>query len=442
MRAFRAHQLSDDLERIQLEYSVVGGAAWARLFEETLAALRFPVAEHPLTLTEAVDLLSDPDRDTRRTAAKAIGQGLGDNSRLFVHIFNTVLKEKEIDDRWRQYPHPLAARNLENQIEDEVVEALVAAVRESYPRLSHRYYALKARWFGLEHLEYWDRNARPCHRTTRVAMAGSEARDIVLGAYHAFSPDLATIGRRFFDHAWIDAPPRPGKTGGAFAHATVPAVHPYLLLNYMGKQDDVMTLAHELGHGIHQVLSAEQGSLLSGPSTPLSETASLFGEMLTFRALLAAESDPAQRRFILAGKVENMLNTLVRQIALHTFESMVHEERRKGELSAEEIGRLWMQVHSESLGPAVHFDEEYSSYWGCASHLIEMPFYVYSYAFGECLVNTLYAVYQSGAVPDFQDRYITMLRAGGTLRHKALLAPFGLDASDPAFRQRGLNMIS
>lgn len=440
VRAFRAHQLSDEMERVLCERNVVGNAAWIRLFDETLATLRFTIGEHTLTLTEVLDRLSDPDRDSRRTAAKAIGKGLGDNARLFTRILNTLVKEKEIDDRWRQYPHPLIYRNLTNQIEDEIVEALVTAVKESYQHLTHRYYTFKARWLGLERLEYWDRSA-PLLQWSERRYTWYEARDLVLVAYQAFSPELAAIGERFFDHPWIDAQIRPGKVSGAFAHPTVPSAHPYLLLNYMGKVRDVMTLAHELGHGIHQSLAAKQGHLLSDTALTMAETASMFGEMLTFQALLETEADPVQRRLLLAAKIEDMLSTVVRQIAFLTFERLVHAERRKEELSVEDIGHLWMQVQRESLGPAFHFDDEYSLYWAYISHFVHTPFYVYAYAFGECLVNTLYAVYKEG-MADFQVKYINLLRAGGTRRHKVLLAPFGLDASDPAFWQRGLAIIS
>ncbi|MEO5374655.1 MAG: M3 family oligoendopeptidase [Alphaproteobacteria bacterium] len=439
LRAFRDHQLSEEVERVLNERSVVGTAAWVRLFDETLAALRFEVDGHSLTLTEALDLLSDPEPGTRRTAGKAVGKVLGENLRLFSRITNTLVKEKEIDDQWRKYPHPVSSRNLANQVEDEVVEALVAAVRGAYGDLAHRYYAMKARWLGLERLEYWDRNA-PLPDDDDRRYTWTEARDTVLAAYDRFSPELGAIGRTFFERPWIDAGVRPGKSSGAFAHPTVPAVHPYLMLNFMGRSRDVMTLAHELGHGVHQVLAAPQGLLLSSTPLTLAETASVFGEMLTFRALLDAETDPRRRRVLLASKVEDMLNTVVRQVAFHSFEQAVHAGRREGELSDGQLGDIWMAVQSESLGPAFHFDEEYRHYWAYISHFVHAPFYVYAYAFGDCLVNSLYAVFEGGA-PGFQDKYLTLLRAGGTLRHGELLAPFGLDASDPAFWSRGLGVI-
>lgn len=440
LRAFRNHQLSDEAERLLHERDVVGSSAWVRLFEETIADLRFPVNGKDLTSAEALHLLSDKDRSLRKAAALSIGEVLAKNGRIFTLVYNTLIKEKEIDDSWRHYPHPTSARNLANQVEDEVVDALSAAVRDSYPRLAHRYYALKAKWLGLEVMEHWDRNA-PLPEDSDHLIPWPEARRIVLEAYRAFSPDMAAVGEEFFRGGWIDAPAKPGKSPGAFAHPCVPSVHPYLLLNYLGKSRDVMTLAHELGHGVHQVLAGKQGLFLSDTPLTLAETASVFGEMLTFRALLDGETDPVRRRVLLASKVEDMLNTVVRQIAFYEFEKIVHEERRKGELSAEDFARAWMRVQTESLGPIFHFGAEYSAFWSYIPHFIHTPFYVYAYAFGDCLVNSLYDVYRSGA-PDFQAKYLDMLRAGGTLRHKELLAPFGLDASDPAFWRRGLDVVA
>ncbi len=440
LRAFRPYQLSDELEQALHERHVTGAAAWNRLFEETLAGLRFPVDGEDLTLSGALNKLSEPDRELRKRAAKAVGKGLGDNIKLFSLTYNTLVKDKAIDDKSRGYLRPVSYRNLANQVEDEVVDALVTAVRESFPKLSHRYYKLKAKWFGVDQMDYWDRNA-PLPTAADRKYSWDEARDTVLGAYGAFNPDMADIARQFFDKRWIDAPPTAGKDSGAFAHPTVPSAHPYILLNYHGRSRDVMTLAHELGHGVHQVLAAPQGNLLADTPLTLAETASVFGEMLTFRAMLAGETDPARRRVMLAGKVEDMLNTVVRQVAFHMFETKVHDERAKGELSPERLGEIWMDVQTESLGPAFRYDDEYRHYWAYISHFVHVPFYVYAYAFGDCLVNSLYDVFQGGH-PGFQAKYLDMLRAGGTLRHKELLAPFGLDASDPDFWHRGLSMLS
>jgi oligoendopeptidase F len=439
LRVFRPHQLSDDVEQILHEKQIVGRAAWTRLFDETIARLRFPVNGRDLTCNEVLNLLTDCDGATRKAAAKSLGQVLGAHMREFALITNTLAKDKEIEDKWRKFPRPVSSRNLANFVEDEVVDALVAAVEAAFPELSHRYYKLKAKWFGGDRLDYWDRNA-PLPEDADRSIAWPEATKTVLDAYAAFSPDLATIGRRFFERPWIDAPPRPGKAPGAFAHPTVPSAHPYLLLNYHGKTRDVMTLAHELGHGVHQVLAAPQGALMADTPLTLAETASVFGEMLTFQALLKHETDPKRRRVLLASKVEDMLNTVVRQIAFHEFERRLHEERRTGELTAERIGDIWMEVQHESLGPALRFDDDYRVFWTYIPHFIHTPFYVYAYAFGDCLVNSLYAVYQ-GASPGFAAKYLDMLRAGGTKRHRELLAPFGLDASDPAFWAKGLGLV-
>jgi oligoendopeptidase F len=440
LRVFRPHQLSDDLEKLLHEKEVTGRSAWSRLFDETIAGLRVPVSGEDLTVSAALNKLSDPNRDTRAAAGRAIGEVFTRNVRLFSTITNTLAKDKEIVDSWRKYPRPASSRNRANMVEDEVVDALVAAVTSDYARLSHRYYAMKAKWLGLDKLQHWDRNA-PLPGDTDTDVTWPEARSRVLDAYGAFSPELAEVGRTFFEKPWIDAALRPGKSGGAFAHPTVPSAHPYLLLNYHGKTHDVMTLAHELGHGVHQVLAARQGYLMAGTPLTLAETASVFGEMLTFRALLDAEKNPARRRIMLAGKVEDMLNTVVRQTAFYRFESLLHDERRSGEILPDRIGEIWMQVQTESLGPAFEFTPEYNVFWSYVPHFIHTPFYVYAYAFGDCLVNALYAVFQSGH-PGFQAKYLDMLRAGGTKRHKELLAPFGLDASDPAFWRRGLDIIS
>jgi oligoendopeptidase F len=440
VRVFRPHDLSDELERLLHEKSVSGRGAWMRLFDETLDGLRFPVDDEMLTSAEALHLLSDKDSAVRRSAAKSIGQVFGENVRLFALVTNTLAKDKEVEDRWRDYPTPETSRHLSNYVEAEVVEALVSAVVQAYPRLSHRYYGLKAKWMGVDRLDYWDRNAPLPEDDDRV-VPWPEARELVLGAYGAFSSELAAIGGRFFEGAWIDAPVKPGKAPGAFAHPTVPSVHPYLLLNYQGKSRDVMTLAHELGHGVHQVLAAAQGALMADTPLTLAETASVFGEQLAFRAMLEGEADPARRRVLLAGKVEDMINTVVRQIAFYRFEQQVHQERRSGELTPERLGEIWLGVQDESLGPTLRFDEEYQNYWCYIPHFIHSPFYVYAYAFGDCLVNSLYAVYLDGA-EGFETKYLDMLRAGGTLWHKELLAPFGLDAGDPAFWSRGLGVIA
>ena len=443
-RAYRPHQLDDQLEKLLHEKAVAGRSSWNRLFDETMADLVFevdlPRGKQSLSSAEALNLLSSGDGAARKAAAKALGKTLGANVRLFSLITNTLAKDKEIEDKWRGFARPVSGRNLSNAVEDEVVDALSQSVRDAYPDLSHRYYKLKAKWFGVRKLDYWDRNAPLPDGDDRL-IRWDDAVEKVLDAYGQFSPKLVNVAQEFFDNNWIDTPVRPGKSPGAFAHPTVPSAHPYLLLNYQGKTRDVMTLAHELGHGVHQVLAGKQGHLMSDTPLTLAETASVFGEMLTFRKLLAEAGSPKQRKSMLASKVEDMLNTVVRQIAFYEFERRVHDKRREGELLSEEICAIWMDVQKESLGPAIRFEEEYKYFWTYIPHFIHSPFYVYAYAFGDCLVNSLYAVYEN-ASEGFAERYLEMLRAGGTLRHKELLAPFGLDASDPAFWQKGLGVIS
>jgi oligoendopeptidase F len=438
VRAFRPHQLSD-MERLLHEKSVAGRSAWIRLFDETMAHLRFPVDGKALTEAEVLHLMSDRDGAVRKKASESLGTVLGENSRLVALITNTLAKDKSVEDRWRHFPRPVSSRNLSNRVEDEVVDALVAAVKASYPVLSHRYYKLKARWFGKDMLDHWDRNA-PLPDDDDRFFTWDSARALVLDAYGRFSPDLASVGKRFFEKPWIDAPARPGKASGAFAHPTVPSAHPYLLLNYQGKARDVMTLAHELGHGCHQVLAGPQGHLMADTPLTLAETASVFGEMLTFRALLES-APPERRKTLLAGKVEDMLNTVVRQIAMFEFERRVHDERQHGELLPTRLGEIWMDVQRECLGPAICLGPGYENYWAYIPHFIHTPFYVYAYAFGDCLVNSLYSVFEQGH-PGFAAKYLDMLRAGGTKGHKELLAPFGLDATDPKFWGRGLAVIS
>jgi oligoendopeptidase F len=440
-RAFRPHELSEREEQLLHEKQITGRAAWGRLFDETMAAIKVPLDGKELSTTQALNLLSHHKAKTRKAAAKAFGQTLAGQIRTLTQITNTLAKDKEIEDRWRKFKRPVSSRNLMNRVEDDVVDALVAAVRSNYANLAHRYYRLKAGWFGQDHLDYWDRNA-PLPDAPNRNLTWDEARETVLGAYRRFSPDLADIGQRFFENRWIDAPIRPGKVPGAFAHPTVPSAHPYLLVNYDGKVRDVMTLAHELGHGVHQILAGQsQGYLLANTPLTLAETASVFGEMLTFQALLDSETNPERKRFMLASKVEDMLNTVVRQIAFHEFETRVHDERRSGELSSERLGEIWLAVQSESLGPALRFDEHYAVYWAYIPHFVHSPFYVYAYAFGDCLVNSLYSVYQDSA-PGFANKYLDLLRAGGAKHHTELLAPFGLDASDPTFWTRGLSVVS
>ncbi|PUB18809.1 M3 family oligoendopeptidase [Yoonia sediminilitoris] len=440
MRAMKPHQLSDELEKFLHDQSTVGAAAWNRLFDETMAGLEFEVDGETLSLEATLNLLTEQDRSKREAATRALTVVFRENIKIFARVHNTLAKEKEIEDRWRKMPTPQTGRHLANHVEPEVVQALRDAVVAAYPRLSHRYYALKAKWLGLERMQVWDRNAPLPMEDTKV-VNWDEARETVLTAYAEFDPKMADIAKPFFTKGWIDAGVKPGKAPGAFAHPTVTPVHPYVMLNYLGKPRDVMTLAHELGHGVHQVLAAEQGELLSSTPLTLAETASVFGEMLTFRKLLDGARTKQERKILLAGKVEDMINTVVRQIAFYDFECKLHAARAKGELTPDDINALWMSVQAESLGPVFDFVDGYETFWSYIPHFVHSPFYVYAYAFGDGLVNALYAVYEEGD-PDFRNKYFDMLRAGGSKHHKELLAPFGLDASDPKFWDKGLSMIS
>lgn len=441
LRKEKPYQLDEQLERLFHEKSTTSRNSWNRLFNETMTALRFDVEgeKEPLALEPTLSLLMHPNGHKRHAAADALAKVFKENVRLFTLITNTLAKDKEISDRWRGFKDVADSRHLANRVEREVVEALVSSVRAAYPRTSHRYYAMKAKWLGRPKLAYWDRNAPLPDRPERV-VPWSEAETMVLGAYGAFAPRMAGIAKQFFDGAWIDAPVREGKSPGAFSHPTVPSAHPYILMNYQGKPRDVMTLAHELGHGVHQVLAAPLGPLLAPTPLTLAETASVFGEMLTFKALLASTGDAKERKALLAQKVEDMINTVVRQIAFYSFERRIHEERKAGELTSERLGEIWLDVQGESLGPAIELAEGYESYWSYVPHFIHSPFYVYAYAFGDCLVNSLYGLYQD-AHPGFVDKYFAMLEAGGSKHHSELLKPFGLDASQRAFWDKGLQVI-
>jgi oligoendopeptidase F len=439
LRKDKPHQLDDRIEQLFLEKSISGAAAWNRLFDETMTAMRFEVDGESLALEAALNLLQDQNGEKRKAASDALAKTFKENLRLFTLITNTLAKDKEISDRWRSFDDIADSRHLANRIEPEVVEALSEAVREAYPRLSHRYYKMKAKWLGMDKLNTWDRNA-PLPEAPKAEIAWDDAREIVLNAYGQFSEPMAETARQFFDKNWIDAEVRPGKAPGAFAHPTVPSVHPYVLVNYMGKPRDVMTLAHELGHGVHQVLAGKQGPLMSATPLTLAETASVFGEMLTFRSLLDKTRDNRERKAMLAQKVEDMINTVVRQIAFYQFERKVHDARRKSELTSDDINAFWLSVQGESLGPSIKIGEGYETFWAYIPHFIHSPFYVYAYAFGDCLVNSLYGVYLQSP-EGFQDKYFAMLEAGGTKHHNVLLAPFGLDASDPAFWSKGLSVI-
>lgn len=440
LRKDKPYQLEDRIEQLFHEKSQTAYSAWNRLFDQTISALRFTVAGKELAIEPTLNLLQDRDGKKRKVAAEALAKTFKANERTFALVTNTLAKDKDISDRWRGFADVADSRHLSNRVEREVVDALVASVRAAYPKLSHRYYRLKAGWFGKKKLPHWDRNA-PLPFAATGSIAWPEARDMVLSAYRGFSVEMAAIAERFFTDRWIDAPVRPGKAPGAFSHPTTPSAHPYVLMNYQGKPRDVMTLAHELGHGVHQVLAARNGPLMAPTPLTLAETASVFGEMLTFKRLLGQTKNPKQRQALLAGKVEDMINTVVRQIAFYSFERAIHTERKNGELTAERIGQIWLSVQSESLGAAIEIRPGYENFWMYIPHFIHSPFYVYAYAFGDCLVNSLYAVYEH-AQEGFAERYLAMLAAGGTKHYSELLKPFGLDARDPKFWDGGLSVIA
>lgn len=441
LRKEKPHQLDEKIETLFTEKSQTARGSWTRLFNETMSGLKFAVEGEPekLGLEQTLNRLSDPKEENRKAASQAIAATLTQNLSLFTLITNTLAKDKEISDRWHHFKDVADSRHLANRVEAPVVDALVKSVRDAYPRTSHRYYAMKAKWLGKTQLESWDRNA-PLPEKPERTITWPEAEGIVLKAYSGFAPEMAAIAKEFFDKNWIDAPVKPGKAPGAFSASTVPSVHPYVMMNYLGKPRDVMTLAHELGHGVHQMLARDQGALLAPTPLTLAETASVFGEMLTFKALLADCKDPREKKAMLASKVEDMINTVVRQIAFYCFERKVHEERRHGELTSDRLNEIWMEVQSESLGPGISLKKGYEVFWTYVPHFIHSPFYVYAYAFGDCLVNSLYGLYAE-AHPGFVAKYFEMLKAGGSKHHSELLAPFGLDARDPEFWSKGLKVL-
>ena len=440
LRSYRPYQLDKDLEKLMRDKNITSSLSWSRLFDETIASLKFPFRGKELSATQIFNYMTDKDPKKRKQTAKSIGLTLERNINIFTIISNTLAKDKNINDRWRKFPNSISNRNLSNVVEDEVVENLSFTVQSYYPKLSHRYYNLKAKWFKKKKLMYWDRNA-PLPFQINRSYSWNQARDIVIEAYGSFNSEIEKIVRLFFDKSWIDAEVRQGKQSGAFSASTVPDLHPFILLNYQGKIRDISTLAHELGHGVHQFLAAEQGYFNSSTPLTLAETASVFGEMLTFKHMLLKEKNLINRKALLANKVEDMLNTVVRQIAFFEFEKQLHNKRKEVELSTEEICKIWIKVQSESLGPYINFEKEYKYYWAYIPHFIHSPFYVYAYAFGDCLVNTLYSVYEKNP-NGFDDKYINLLRSGGSKKYRELLKPFNLNPSNNDFWKKGLNIIS
>ena len=439
LRRFKDHQLDQKSEKIFLDKNLTSNSSWVRFFEEQINDLKFEINGKEHNSSDALNLLSDHDEEIRKKAALSIESVFQTNVKTFTFITNTLAKDKITNDKWRNYTSPVESRNLANNVEGEVVDALTKSVTSNYKNISHRYYEIKSKLFNKKQLDYWDRNA-PYPNSPKKLIQWEEAKDIVLRSYENFDQSFKDIVLLFFQNNWIDAELKSGKSPGAFAASTIPSIHPYILTNFHGKTRDVMTLAHELGHGCHQYLSSKQGLLLSSTPLTLAETASVFGEMMTFRTLLD-ESDKDTRKFLLASKIEDMINTVVRQISFFEFEKLVHNERKNIELSSDQISDFWMTTQSESLGPHIKLSEGYKYFWTYIPHFIHTPFYVYAYAFGDCLVNILIQLYDEG-LPNFKNHYIALLKSGGSKYYSQVLKPFNVDLTNQQSWQKGLSMIS
>jgi oligoendopeptidase F len=437
VRLSRPHELSAELERMLVDRGPAV-ANWGRLFDETLARLTAKVGKDELSLPEALNRLSDPEPGRRKKAAKGLAAALEANTPTLALCLNTLAFEKQVEDRWWNYPDPAAGRHIANEVDAAAVAAMEAAVVEGYAAVSHRYYRLKAKAMGRKTLDYWDRNA-PLDTAAPKTYGWDEARGMVLESFAALAPQFADTAERFFTHPWIDARPRPGKQSGAYSHPVTADRHPYVFLNYMGERRDVLTLAHELGHAVHQTLCAPLGTLLADTPLTLAETASIFGEGLVFEKLLAGASK-SDRKGLLAGKIEDGLNTVVRQIAFHRFETRFHAARAAGEVSAEAIGKLWLEVMGESLGPAIKLNRGYEHYWAYVGHFVHSPFYVYAYAFGDLLVRALMEKRREDPAA-FAPLYEALLAAGGARTYVEALAPFGLDPREKAFWAAGVRQL-
>jgi len=436
-RRYRPHLLSEPEERILNEKAISSRSAWSRLFDELTSAIEVELDER-VPLDVALARLASPSRERRQETAQAVTRALEPGLRTRAYVFNTLLADKATDDRLRAYPHWIAARNLDNEASDESVAALVSAVQGRY-ELARRWYRLKARLLGIERLADYDRMA-PLS-TDEEHVEWPRARELVLDSYHAFSTTLGDLAERFFDERWIDAPPGRGKHAGAFCSYTVPSVHPYVLLNYAGRRRDVLVLAHELGHGVHAALAARQGIFQQGTPLTLAETASVFGEALTFARLLEASPTPAARLSLLAEDIEGAIATVFRQVAMNRFEDAVHTARREdGELSVERFAQLWAQTQTDLLGDAVEVTDGYRSWWSYIPHFISTPGYVYAYAYGQLLALSVYERYLVEG-RQFEQRYIDLLAAGGSRSPEELGAIVGIDLADPGFWDRGLDLV-
>ena len=429
VRAMKPHELSHELETFLAERGPIS-AQWPRLFDETLAAMKVKAGKDDLTLSEALNRLSDPKAARRKAAAEGLNEALGARVQTMALVLNTVAADHALEGRWRGFKRPADSRHLANEVDGDAVDAMAEAVAAAYPRLSHRYYALKARAMGKTRLDQWDRNA-PIETTAPRGYDWAQGRELVLESFSDLGGEFADRARGFFDKPWIDGRARAGKQSGAYAHPVTSDRHPYVFLNWMGERRDVLTLAHELGHGVHQTLAAGQGSLLADTPLTLAETASIFAEGLTFDRLLTT-APKAEQRGLLAGRIEDGLNTVIRQIAFHRFETRFHDERAAGELSVERIGEIWMEELGGSLGPAVTLNPGYEHWWSYVSHFVHSPFYVYAYAFGDLLVAALMET-RAKDPAGFTPLYRELLAGGGSKGYVEALAPFGLNPRDPAF---------
>ena len=439
IRRFKNHQLDEKSEQILLDKNLTASSSWVRFFEEQINDLKFNLDGKDLNSAGVLNLLSDHDEKIRKKAAESIESVFKSEVKTFTFITNTLAKDKITNDKWRKYSSPVDSRNLSNNVENDVVEALSKSVTSNYKNISHRYYELKSKIFKKNQLDYWDRNA-PYPNSPKTLIKWEEAKDIVLRSYANFDESFKDIVLMFFQNNWIDAELKSGKSPGAFAASTIPSIHPYILTNFHGKTRDVMTLAHELGHGCHQYLSSKQGLLLSSTPLTLAETASVFGEMMTFRTLLN-DSNKDTKKFLLASKIEDMINTVVRQISFFEFEKLIHSARKNGELSSDQICDFWMTTQTESLGPHIRLTDGYKYFWTYIPHFIHTPFYVYAYAFGDCLVNVLIQLYDEG-LPDFKNHYIDLLKSGGSKHYSEVLKPFNVDLKNQKSWEKGLSMIS
>lgn len=441
VRRFKKYELSEPVEEVLLEKSLTSSSAWVRLYEETSSRLVYTVNGKRYNDAEISKLLLDRDAELRHAAGREINRVAKENADLFTFIYNMIIKDKAIEDEKRGFKTPVSSRNMSENVNDNTVKALAESVRANYAAIAHRFYRLKAKWLKMKKISYWDRNA-PLPFSEDRDYTWDEAVKTVLEAYNEFSPRLHKIAKDFFTHAWIDVPPRDGKRSGAFCAPVSADAHPYLMLNFAGKRNDVLTLAHELGHGCHHQTRVKNGELNEYSRMTTEEVASVFGEMITFQSMVAKLPDNEEKLALIASKVSDMINTAIRQIAFHFFETRAHDERRNGELSTGRLNQIWQEEMRASLGDYVEVGEDSAYIWSQVGHFFFLPFYVYAYSFADCLVNSLYQVSQEGLVKDFPNKYMDMLSKTAITDYKKLLAPFGLNPENADFWNKGLSLIS